>query len=83
MKEVCSCTASITLPDAKPAYRDQWDPSMKALQDWRENHRHEMPPPESEIAESPYVHESGSSHERAPQYISTENDIPFGFTRNA
>ncbi len=36
-----------------------------------------------ELFESPLIHESASFHERAPQYLNTENDIPVGFVRNA
>ncbi|MBT2484842.1 MULTISPECIES: hypothetical protein [unclassified Microbacterium] len=80
MKEVCSCNASFeydrtggTMPD------DRVERVHEMLLDWRKSHRHEFAPePESH----PTILESSSSHERVDQYLSTENDIPFGFTRN-
>lgn len=84
MKEVCSCGASFEYDRTGGAMPDD---RVKAVYDmildWRRNHRHEFAPVEPAPAESPLIHESASFHERAPQYLSTENDIPFGFTRNA
>lgn len=84
MIEKCSCSATLTIDSASPTNEKAWRVFSEFVKDWRDNHRHDMPigTPEAAV-DIPYIHESGSSHERAPQYLSTENDIPFGFTRNA
>jgi hypothetical protein len=80
--EECSCGAKISIPSESPAYVDKWAAIVKAISEWREGHRHEFAPVEPASLESPLIHESNSSHERLGEYMSTENDIPFGFTRN-
>ncbi|WP_406245811.1 hypothetical protein ACI7YT_12275 [Microbacterium sp. M] len=80
MREKCSCGAKFKIVQRTPWTTDGFERALEAVKDWRANHRHEMPAAEPE--ELPLIHESGSSHERLGSYLSTENDIPFGFTRN-
>lgn len=80
MKEVCSCGAkfAIDMP-ALPLPDIHWAKGLEMLEKWRREHLHEFAP---EPEGPPTILESGSSHERLGEYMSTENDIPFGFTRN-
>lgn len=80
MNETCACGARFeydrtgrALPD------DRLERVYEMLKEWRQNHRHEMPSIEPG---PPYVDTAGALIERDTQYMSTENDIPFGFTRN-
>lgn len=53
-QETCSCGASIQIPSDDAVYRwaDQHVRFMNAVQEWRQNHRHELPPDEASIEES-------------------------------
>lgn len=77
--EECGCGAKISLPAESPAYVDKWAAIMQAISEWRTAHVHEFAPAP---LEQPLIHESSAQTERVDQYLSTENDIPFGFTRN-
>lgn len=68
MKEVCACGASFKYDRAGAALADdRLERAYEMLKDWRENHRHEMPPTELLGEETPpEIFESqGSAMERA------------------
>lgn len=75
IEERCSCNAKFKVP-ARVRHLDAID----LLEDWRANHRHEMP---SEPDEPPTVVESGSSHERAVNEYGVSDRAQAGFAREA
>lgn len=77
--EKCPCGASIKIPVLSTGHLNVWEDSVAILKDWRENHLHEMP---AEPEEPPFIHESGSSHERMADEYPVQDRALIGFQRN-
>lgn len=80
LEERCSCNAKFKAPAMMAGAANLWENAVALLESWRQNHRHEFAP---EPDEMPLIHESGSSHERLPEFWDTEDRAPTGFMRNA
>lgn len=87
MKEVCSCGAKFEIQrDGTTTWTEEgFKRILEVMKDWRENHRHDMPAPEPEVEEPPFIHESaGAAVERswAPE-SEARPTVLLGFQRNS